>query len=98
MLRKALSERLRAGDVVVVDELKLGSPKTKDFVGLSPPRAERDCALGGANPVRNCVGLAQHRQVALTTSDWLNTYDVLSPTTGVHSRCLQQVEIRLAKE
>ena len=33
-LRKALSERLKAGDVVVVDELKLASPKTKDLVGL----------------------------------------------------------------
>src|SRR5690348_2621874 len=31
-LRKALSERLKAGDVVVVDDLKLSSPKTKDFV------------------------------------------------------------------
>ncbi len=33
-LRKALSERLKAGDVVVVDDLKLSSPKTKDFVGV----------------------------------------------------------------
>src|SRR5215207_554872 len=33
-LRKALSERLRAGDVVVVDVLKLESPKTKDFLGV----------------------------------------------------------------
>src|ERR1043165_3525958 len=33
-LRKALSERLKSGDVVVVDEIKLGSPKTKDFVGV----------------------------------------------------------------
>ena len=32
--RKALSERLIAGDVVVVDELKVTSHKTKDFVGL----------------------------------------------------------------
>jgi large subunit ribosomal protein L4 len=32
--RKALSERLMAGDVVVVDELKVTSHKTKDFVGL----------------------------------------------------------------
>src|SRR5215510_1902965 len=30
-LRKALSERLKAGDVVVVEDLKLDSPKTKDF-------------------------------------------------------------------
>src|SRR5580700_4565760 len=33
-LRKALSERLNAGDVLVVDDLKLDSPKTKDFVGM----------------------------------------------------------------
>src|SRR5512133_4326914 len=33
-LRKALSERLKAGDVMVVDELKLSSPKTKGFTGL----------------------------------------------------------------
>src|SRR6204780_1015834 len=30
-LRKALSERLKAGDVVVVDDLKLASSKTRDF-------------------------------------------------------------------
>src|SRR5271170_7213587 len=33
-LRKALSERLKAGDVVVVDDLKLASAKTKQFTGL----------------------------------------------------------------
>src|SRR5580704_7833656 len=33
-LRKALSERLKAGDVVVVDDLKLSSPKTRDFIGM----------------------------------------------------------------
>src|SRR5262245_40333014 len=32
-LRKALSERLKAGDVVVVNDFKLDSPKTKSFVG-----------------------------------------------------------------
>src|SRR6516164_10316502 len=32
-LRKALSERLLAGDVTLVDDLKLGSAKTKEFVG-----------------------------------------------------------------
>src|SRR5579863_2778287 len=33
-LCKALSERLRAGDVLLIDDLKLASAKTKDFVGL----------------------------------------------------------------
>src|SRR6202167_4920106 len=32
-LRKALSERIKAGDVVVVDDLKLESSRTKEFVG-----------------------------------------------------------------
>src|SRR5690349_20280670 len=33
-LRKAMSERLRAGDVVLVEDLKLESSKTKDFVNV----------------------------------------------------------------
>src|SRR5208283_550360 len=33
-LRKALSERLKAGDVLVLDELKLATPKTKEFLKL----------------------------------------------------------------
>src|SRR5436309_160476 len=33
-LRKAMTERLNAGDVLVLDDLKLESAKTKDFVGL----------------------------------------------------------------
>jgi large subunit ribosomal protein L4 len=32
--RKAVSERLLAGDVVVVDELKLANHKTKEFAGV----------------------------------------------------------------
>ena len=33
-MRKALSERLNAGDVIVVDEFKLASSKTRDFVSV----------------------------------------------------------------
>src|SRR2546425_12228744 len=33
-LRKALTERLRAGDVLVLDDLKLESPRTKEFLGV----------------------------------------------------------------
>jgi large subunit ribosomal protein L4 len=40
--RKALSERLIAGDVVVVDELSLKTHKTKDLAGIV-------AALGGKN-------------------------------------------------
>src|SRR5438105_8056587 len=33
-LRKALSERLRAGDVILIQDLKLDSPRTKDFISI----------------------------------------------------------------
>src|SRR5713226_5966300 len=33
-LRKALTERLRAGDVLVLEDLKLDSPKTKSFIDI----------------------------------------------------------------
>src|ERR1700719_2416873 len=33
-LRKALSERLSAGDVLIVDDFRLSTPKTKEFVGI----------------------------------------------------------------
>src|SRR3954454_384415 len=33
-LRKALTERIKAGDVMVLDDLKLSTSKTKDFVGV----------------------------------------------------------------
>src|SRR5215203_3495467 len=33
-LRKALTERLNAGDVVIVEDIKLGAPKTKEFTSV----------------------------------------------------------------
>ena len=33
-LRKALSERLKAGDVTIVDDIKLAAPSTKEFLGI----------------------------------------------------------------
>src|SRR5277367_1334580 len=33
-LRKALSERLKAGDIIIVDDVKLETPKTKEFLGV----------------------------------------------------------------
>src|SRR5512137_749905 len=44
-LRKALSERLQAGDVVVVDDLKLGSHKTKEFLGVQKALELKGSAL-----------------------------------------------------
>jgi large subunit ribosomal protein L4 len=100
-LRKALSERLRAGDVVVVDELKLSSARTKDFVGVLKALELKGTALIIAQSTDKNLSLASRNvpDVAVTTSDSLNTYDVLRPDKLVFTRgAFEQVEARLNKE
>lgn len=100
-LRKALSERLRAGDVLVVDDLKLGSAKTKEFVGVMSALELKGSALIVAQPADKNLTLALRNvpDVALTTSDLLNTYDVLRPDKLVFTRnAFEQLEARLGKE
>ncbi len=76
--RKALSERLLAGDVVVVDELKLTSHKTKDFVGAIGKLA------GGAtlivtDVVDNNLKLASRNvpDIRVEPADSVNAYQLL---------------------
>lgn len=99
-LRKALSERLRAGDVVVVEDLKIDGPKTKAFVGLLSALDLKGSALFVAPADRNLALASRNlRRVALTTSESLNTYDVLRPDKLVFTRsAFEQVEARLSKE
>src|SRR5579864_316746 len=80
-LRKALSERLRAGDVVLVDDLKVDSAKTKDFIGLLSALELKGSALFVAQAADKNLTLASRNvpNVTLATSDSLNTYDVLRP-------------------
>ena len=99
-LRKALSERLKAGDVVVVDDFKLGSPKTKEFVGVLSALELKGTALIVAQEADKNLTLASRNvpNVALTTSDSLNTYDVLRPDKLVFTRsAFEKVEARLAE-
>jgi len=100
-LRKALSARLRAGDVVVVDELKLGSGKTREFVGVLNALALKGTALIVAQAPDKNLTLASRNvpNVALATGDSLSTYDVLRPDKLVFTRnAFEQVEARLGKE
>jgi large subunit ribosomal protein L4 len=99
-LRKALTERLRAGDVFLVEDLKLGSPKTKEFTGLLSALDLKGSALIVAAADKN-LALASRNvpNVALATSDSLNTYDVLRSDKLVFTRgAFQQVEARLSKD
>lgn len=100
-LRKALSERLKAGDVVVVDDLKLSSPKTKEFLGVVKALELTGTTLVVSVGVNKNLTLASRNipDVALTTSDLLNTYDVLRPSKLLFTRsAFEKVEARLNKE
>jgi len=100
-LRKAMSERLRAGDVVLVDDLKLGSAKTKEFIGLLSALELKGSALFVAHAADKNLTLASRNvpDVTLTTSDVLNTYDVLRPNKLVFTKnAFEQLEARLGKE
>jgi large subunit ribosomal protein L4 len=100
-LRKALSERLKAGDVVVVDELKLGSPKTKEFAGVLSALELKGSALIVASGADRNLTLATRNvpNVTLTTSDLLNTYDVLGPDKLLFTKvAFEKIESRLTKE
>jgi large subunit ribosomal protein L4 len=100
-LRKAMSERLKAGDVLLVDDLKLGSAKTKEFVSVLGALELKGSALIVAHAADKNLMLASRNvpKVALTTSDSLNTYDVLRSDKLVFTRsAFEQLEARLGKE
>lgn len=100
-LRKALSERLRAGDVLVLDSLSLASPKTKDFLSVLKALDLKGTALIVAQQADKNLTLASRNiaNVALATSDSLNTYDILRPDKLVFTRdAFERVEARLTKE
>jgi large subunit ribosomal protein L4 len=100
-LRKALSERLKAGDVLVVDDLKLSTAKTKEFLGIMSALQIKGTALivgraGDENlrrASRNVPG------VECTTGRDLNTYQVLRSDRLVFTRgAFEAVAERLKEE
>ncbi|MBN2506946.1 MAG: 50S ribosomal protein L4 [Verrucomicrobia bacterium] len=97
-LRKAMTERLKAGDVILVDALKLDSPKTRAFLDVLRNIGCTGSALVvTADPDRN-LQLASRNvgAVELTTSDALNTYQVLRPDKLLFTRAaFEKLEARL---
>jgi large subunit ribosomal protein L4 len=100
-LRKALSERLKAGDVLIVDDLKLPSAKTRDFLGVLAALQVEGTALIVDHGADRNLQLASRNvsRVELATGESVNTYQVLRSGKLVFTRgALEQVEKRLAKE
>jgi large subunit ribosomal protein L4 len=99
-LRKALSERLKAGDVLVVEDLQLSSPKTRELIGILAALQVKGSALFVAPALERNLQLASRNLpgVALTTGSALNTYQVLRFDKLLFTRGgFEQVEQRLAE-
>ena len=99
-LRKALSERLSAGDVTVVDDLKLSSAKTKDFISVLDALDLKTTALIVAATIDPVLIQASGNvaRVEVTTSDFLNTYQVLRSDKLLFTRgAFEKLEERLQK-
>lgn len=100
-LRKAMTERLKAGDVIVVDDIKLSSPKTKEIVNvIDALKIDGTTLIVSTGENKNLVLATRNLpNVDLTTSETLNTYDVLRQDKLIFTRsAFEKVEARLNKE
>jgi large subunit ribosomal protein L4 len=98
--RKALSERLLAGDVVVLDELKLDGPKTKGFVAVLAKVAPKASALVVAESIDNNLKLASRNlsEVQVEPADSVNVYELLRFDKIVATKAaLAKLQERVAK-
>jgi large subunit ribosomal protein L4 len=100
-LRKALSARITMGDVVLIDDLKVAAPKTKDFVAILSALEIKGTALIVASVTDRNLLLASRNvaHVEVTTSDSLNTYQVLRSDKLVFVRsAFERIEERLKQD
>ncbi|MGA2177005.1 MAG: 50S ribosomal protein L4 [Verrucomicrobiota bacterium] len=100
-LRKALSARLQAGDVLILDDIKLATPKTKEFLAILDALQIQGSALFVSTGADQNLRLASRniRDIEVTTGEALNTYQVLRRDKLIFTRgAFEHVERRLAKE
>jgi large subunit ribosomal protein L4 len=100
-LRKALGERLKSGDVIVIDDFKLETPKTKGFLSfLLALEIDGTALLVSSEPNKN-LSLASRNVplVQLTTSSDLNTYEVVRYDKLIFTRtALEKLQERLKND
>lgn len=100
-LRKALSERLKAGDVLIVNDFKLQTPKTKEFLSVLSTLEVDGTALIVSQGADKNLSLASRNvmHVELTSGDNLNTYQLLRSDKVVFTKgAFESLEQRLIKE
>lgn len=99
-LRKALTERIKGGDVMVINDLKLESHQTKGFVSvLNKLQLTGTTLLVDAAVEKNLLLASRNvPNVEVTTADLLNTYQVLRPAKLVFTKDgFAKLEARLNK-
>ena len=99
-LQKALSERLKAGDVTIVDDFKLAAPKTKQFVAVLKTLDLKKTVLVVTTAADQALVRAARNvaDVEVTTSDIVNTYQVLRSDKLLFTKsALESFDQRLQK-
>lgn len=100
-LRKALGERIRMGDVLVVEDLVVSTPKTKEVLGIlgALELAGTTLLVSGENNRPLYLAARNLQAVEVTTADLLNTYQVLRPDKLVFSRAaLEKIGQRINRK
>ena len=98
--RKALSERLLAGDVMVVDDLKLDNHKTKPFAAALEKLASAKTTLLVSDPVDDNLKLASRNlpSVAVEPADSVNVYQLLRfDKIVVTKSAMEKLQARMRK-
>jgi large subunit ribosomal protein L4 len=87
-LRRALSERIKDGEVIVVESLKLESNKTKDLHAQIEALVPKGTVLLVTGEADGNLSLAARNipLVQLVEADCLNTYEVLRPDVIIISK------------
>ena len=86
--------------MVIVDDLKLSSPKTKDFSNIIDKLELQGTTLIVAAADKNLTLASRNiSYVTMTTGDLLNTYDILRPDKLLFTKsAFEAVEARLTNE
>jgi large subunit ribosomal protein L4 len=83
-LRSALSERLREGNIIIIDEFGLSSPKTKDFLGaigtlglIENNKRAKTLIVDSLDNANLILSSRNVQKTKVTNSFGLNIYDIV---------------------
>src|SRR6478752_1289487 len=100
-LRKALTERINSGEITVIDDIKLDSPKTKGFVGiLNSLKVEGTTLLVTDTSNQNLILASRNvENVELANPTSRNTYQLLRCKNVLFTRAaMEALDARLKTE